>query len=645
MILDTFECRWILNNFNGDSAGFYFQTADLYIRRLNQRPVQRPVVSTSETYDLGKIPAFSAGDVGYQDQIWLKRATKALAFIVSTAERVLRIQGDHHECCIKVILAPHSGYLVRSDFLDIRLFGCDSVEICEVFSTVLEHIQVRDISSSECRTFSTVVHNVVGAIVVKQHIDEQPTTTMGILEKEVIERLSFSWMLPSRLVLNHLVLVGVRLPLAMKTILAVGDSLGIQITVLGPPDSWLCTEDPKLMAKYVPMDLTPDLNLQSRIEHQIHNLGQAVHGVTTFTDNCMVAVARVAEKLGLPTSPSTAIAIATNKYSTRMLRNDWDDGITVSGLAELENLLALGTPLSYPLVVKPCFGSGSKGVLKALDQAGLLVAVATVEKDHKGVDILIEKYVDGPEFDANFVLLNGEIAYFELVDGFLCTADVALPPGRQGDFSELDHMWPSQHPEVESEFIRSSIYRTLLQLGFRTGVFHVEGRVLNSQVHYATKDGILDLYPHEQVPLSNLDLFILEINARAPGHGATRATRLTFGVDYQALHMLAALGASSQMSSQAKSFQNGAQHWCNAVFINAGGQGILDSADIYEQLQTKRPDLLSHVMYSLSWHKPRSLITIVPDRVGLFLVRSKRNRREARLIAQEIRKTVKISLV
>ncbi|KAM5446072.1 hypothetical protein MaudCBS49596_006882 [Microsporum audouinii] len=100
------------------------------------------------------------------------------------------------------------------------------------------------------------------------------------------------------------------------------------------------------------------------------------------------------------------------------------------------------------MVVKPCRGGGSRGVSKVL--------------------------------------------FFELSDEFPCLAD-AEDVTVSDNFAEDIGVYPSRLEPEERDLVRPPLYRTILQLGFRSGVFHVEARVQNLTMRYKTTNGIVDL--------------------------------------------------------------------------------------------------------------------------------------------------------
>ncbi|EHK99987.1 putative D-alanine--D-alanine ligase B [Glarea lozoyensis 74030] len=108
---------------------------------------------------------------------------------------------------------------------------------------------------------------------------------------------------------------------------------------------------------------------------------------------------------------------------------------------------SLPQPLEFPLVVKPSEGQGSVGVSKVTNTQQLYDAVTGIENyaQKSGVKsgVIVETYIDGPEIDANFVMLDGEVLFSEVVDNFPCTADDE--EDQQTDsFLERDMVYPER---------------------------------------------------------------------------------------------------------------------------------------------------------------------------------------------------------
>ena len=126
--------------------------------------------------------------------------------------------------------------------------------------------------------------------------------------------------------------------------------------------------------------------------------------ITCCTDQAMLTVSIVAEKLGLPCYINEKIGkVATNKqYMKRMFK---DNGIPTAKYAIVNNMEELKN-FQYPLVVKPVDCNSSKGVLKVYDedqaQKALMRAIS-LSRTHKAV---IEEYIEGKEVSVDIFVEN-----------------------------------------------------------------------------------------------------------------------------------------------------------------------------------------------------------------------------------------------
>lgn len=80
----------------------------------------------------------------------------------------------------------------------------------------------------------------------------------------------------------------------------------------------------------------------------------------------------------------------------------------------------------------------------------------------------------------------------EICDYLLCAGD-SEEADLSDNFAETLIVLPSALSNKEIEILKSSLYRDLVRLGFRNGVFHVEARVRYLSMRYLEHDGVLDL--------------------------------------------------------------------------------------------------------------------------------------------------------
>lgn len=138
-------------------------------------------------------------------------------------------------------------------------------------------------------------------------------------------------------------------------------------------------------------------------------------------------------------------------------------------------------------------------------EVGLLDAVQRNEERFPGVDSLIEPYISGPEVDANCILLDGKPIWCDINDDFPSSAEIPQTSKVSGGFpssssssssaffAETSTIMPSILPKSEVLLLKSSLAETLLTLGFRNGVFHLEARIKHSRKNYAMTDRGMEL--------------------------------------------------------------------------------------------------------------------------------------------------------
>lgn len=635
---DRIDCKWRLDPFLPEAR----QTFRTITIALNISDAPTATKNSQHKLKGARTSSQSTGQT----------SNKAISFLDFVATQIHHGSGKEN-IWVQLILSAEDGYIIRSDFLATRLVGCTLVAHTQGFTTPQQ--KVESAAHLKDPDFATLLKHSVGGIVASTEIQDAFDCVSERLQTELTLRLSLPWILPTPLTRKTLALIGSRPNFVLEPWLRAVRNIGIKLTVFGVDGSWL--QEPEsvgVVDLYVPVDMTADSDLPSRIITAMRSVRQNFDGVTTFTDTLLFPVACVADILNLPTSPSVSLANATNKYATRVeLDGDECQALRVRGIDDLKNEMRnMRDSLQYPLVVKPCRGWNSEGVTKVGNELELFSAVSKLETGSKETDIMIEEYIDGPEIDANFVLYDGEDLFCEINDGFPCTADKD-GVDESANFMETDMLYPTSLNADERFMIRKSLHSKLLAMGFRTGVFHVEGRVRNSANRYSVEDGMLDLRP-KLFPPGNPSIFLLEVNARPPGMGALAATALVYGVDFAAIHMLCALRESETVRVLSRPFAtfastcgDGAQYWGDLLSIPTQSQGVYDGEDACKELGKRRPDLQGNIIWSMCCLRKGDYVPGPPllVKVAYFLVFSRKGRQDVLHAATEVRNAVRIPLV
>ena len=97
----------------------------------------------------------------------------------------------------------------------------------------------------------------------------------------------------------------------------------------------------------------------------------------------------------------------------------------MSGIEDLQAIVG-DEKFRFPLIIKPCSSANSEGVSKVNNVQDLCEAMKAVDSNRRGRDVVIENYCDGPEVDANFILEDGKIMFFEVTDEYPKDADYGV---------------------------------------------------------------------------------------------------------------------------------------------------------------------------------------------------------------------------
>ena len=196
--------------------------------------------------------------------------------------------------------------------------------------------------------------------------------------------------------------------------------------------------------------------------------GLEFDGVAAVGDRPAVAAAATAEMLGIPFHPAAAARACHDKYLARQLyqaaglRTPWfwraalhDDPAVLARRAE------------YPCVLKPLGLSGSRGVIRANNEAEFAAAfgrIARIGERH----LQVERYIPGREFAVEGLVTAGRFQSLAIFD---------KPDPLEGPFFEESiYVTPSREtPLVQHELVETAA-RAARALGLRHGPVHAELR-------------------------------------------------------------------------------------------------------------------------------------------------------------------------
>lgn len=157
-----------------------------------------------------------------------------------------------------------------------------------------------------------------------------------------------------------------------------------------------------------------------------HRTVRPIDGVVCIAADVPVAVAAVAEALGLPGIPVEVARRAVDKLE--MKRKFAEDGVPVPWFAPVESADALreiAAERGYPLIVKPADSRGSRGVARLTADVDLGWAYAQADEHSPTRRVLVEEFLTGPQVSTESIVVDG-VAYtpgfsdrnYELLDRY-----------------------------------------------------------------------------------------------------------------------------------------------------------------------------------------------------------------------------------
>jgi len=323
---------------------------------------------------------------------------------------------------------------------------------------------------------------------------------------------------------------------------------------------------------------------------------EEIAGVTTTSDFYVPFVAELTAWLGLPGNSVDAVSICRNKALLR-------ERLAEAGVAQprfvavtdvVQVLEAVGG-VGLPCIVKPADDSGSTNVLlcntidDAVAHAGRVLDVrANVRGLPTAGTVLVEEYIDGPEFSV------------ELFDSFAGVTEKSVTDGPS--FVEHRHVFPAVAEDVTAALVETA-RRAVAAAGMRLGPTHTE----------------LRLTPAGPV--------VIEVNPRLAGGMIPELIRLATGVDLVQQQLRLAVGLPLELTprlSRAAAIQ----------FLLADREGTLVAVDGIER--ARRVDGVDQVTLTARVGTPIRPARDAYDRLGYVIASHDDPRQACKILAAAV---------
>lgn len=517
---------------------------------------------------------------------------------------------DQSSVIIRLIFSKEEGYIIRCDFVQRRFEGCPFAQKVQSFLSPLQHVRAApDHLSLGEANLHELVSMAVGGILASHTSSEQQSVLLDGLDAETENRLSFPWLCKEPIARKRIVWVQGREDFASIHRAYEGAwALGINLVIIDQAGHWLEDDDGPyayLREAFIPRSIDVDADFSERIANAVREYPLPVDGLVTISDVRLPSIAKASEMLGLPTSPYESYKLAGDKGVTRLMEEPRPGDFTavVTSVEELKSLVEKRVEeIRFPLIVKPCLGWNSDCVSKVKNLDELQIAVGRACGRHanaptKVTRAVIEPYIGGPEVDANFILLDGEVLFFQVSDDFPSTGDTpaaARSPEAAAapNFMETIMMLPSGLPDNEQAILRDSLKKSIFRQGFSSGVVHCEARVRDSRTRYEPRsdNGLVDLTVPESSSEQEPSCYLHEINFRPPGYFSSVSVMLAHGIDYYAVRMLFALGdAQERIRAMSVPFKSDTQYTLGIAVFPADRTGIMETPDAIVEMMDKYP--------------------------------------------------------
>jgi len=211
--------------------------------------------------------------------------------------------------------------------------------------------------------------------------------------------------------------------------LRIAGELGLETAAVDADPTACCAP---LADRFEKIDLKDREGIEKLARSIMENGGLA--GVMTAGTDFSASVAWVAEKLGLPGISFDAALDASDKE--RMRKRFKEAGVPSPEFIVMDKKSgeALALPFSWPVVVKPVDNMGARGCRRVDSQAELKTAVAEAMAFSRSGRVIVEEYMEGPEFSVDALVYRGEITICGFAD-----RHIFFPPY----FIEMGHTMPS----------------------------------------------------------------------------------------------------------------------------------------------------------------------------------------------------------
>lgn len=189
--------------------------------------------------------------------------------------------------------------------------------------------------------------------------------------------------------------------------------------------------------------------------------------LTAATDYGVLTAAYVAQKLGLPGLKYSVAQLIKNKYRVRkcLYEHHVDDTGQAFEVNEHTDIDLLARQLRYPIMVKPCDGSGSRGASRVDGPNQLRGACKYAMAGSITHRAEIESFIHGQEYGAESIVADGKPHVLAIMKKWM-----TKPPY----YAELGHAIPCGLPKIVEAKAMECVSKAIEALGINFGSVNMD---------------------------------------------------------------------------------------------------------------------------------------------------------------------------
>ena len=196
-------------------------------------------------------------------------------------------------------------------------------------------------------------------------------------------------------------------------------------------------------------------------EHQIDGV------MTAATDYGVLSASHIATEMNLPGNPYAAAELIKNKYLVRkrLFEAHIDDTEQAYEIRSMEDLDQVREKIHYPVMVKPCDGSGSRGACKVESESELAAAVQNAMDASITRRAEIETFIFGREYGVESFVCGDQVHVMAVMQ-----KEMTQPPY----YAELGHAIPSGLPAEVENRVKAAAEAAIRALGLTCGAVNMD---------------------------------------------------------------------------------------------------------------------------------------------------------------------------